>query len=675
MRITPQEIQSRLIATRPEADCLATKMSEHIEGELLVKLPEEGDVAELSQDYGATAVETIRFEGEMAKSFDGKLVRMRLPDGISTAQGIALLEKDPRVIYADANDVVSAQATPNDLDPSLWGLKKIEAEAAWDTVKGSRNGPIVAVIDSGIDANHADLKANLWTNPREVADGRDNDDNDIVDDLHGYNAINGSGDPDDDNHHGTHCSGTIAGVGNNGIGVVGVNWEGQILAGKFLGANGKGSTANAVKAIGYATAKGARIQSHSWGSGGGWGNRALEDVMRSSPSLHICAAGNDGKDTDYSPQYPSAFDLDNVVAVAATDWNDNLADFSNFGAASVDLAAPGVGIKSTVPGGGYESMSGTSMATPHVSGVAALIATAIPGITNDQLKNRLLSSVDVLPQLGGACVSGGRLNARKAVETDRVAPGSLTRFGATARPTGEVSLGWVATGDDGNTGRASLYELKSSGSPIDDGNFARASVMRTGLPLEAGQTESRSSLAFPDSNDRTMHFGLKAVDNVGNRSPLARASVVIPGTRVAFDDDMDGFSNKWSGEGWGRVSLEGRGKVWTDSPSGEYENGANRSLVSPSINLAGVQGAAVTFDYKHDLEQRFDKVTLEVSGDGQNWSSLQEFTGKKMWERARVDLSAYDGQTIQLRFRLTTDNAVTKDGFYLDRVVVAGAHK
>ncbi len=676
MRITPQEIQSRLADTRAQAECLKTKMAEHVEGELLVKLPDEEDVAELSADYGATAVETIRFTGEMGKNFNGKLVRMQLPAGIDTAQGIALFEQDPRVIYADANDLVETKATPNDLDPQLWGLKRIEAEAAWDTVKGSRNGPIVAVIDSGIDQSHPDLVANLWTNPRETANGRDDDGNDIVDDLHGYNTIDGSGNPNDDNHHGTHCAGTIAGVGNNGTGVVGVNWEGQILAAKFLGANGKGSTANAVKAVGYATEKGARIQSHSWGSTGGWGNKALEDVMKSSPSLHICAAGNDGKDTDYNPQFPSCFTLDNIVSVAATDWNDQLADFSNFGAVSVDLAGPGVGIYSTVPGGGYQSMSGTSMATPHVSGVAALIATAQPGITNEQLKTRLMASTDVLPQLSGTCVSGGRLNARKAVETDRVAPGSLTGFNARATASGEVTLSWTATGDDGNTGRASSYQMRSSSSPINEGNFAGASIMRTGLPSEAGQAETRSSLAFPDANDRTMHFGLKAVDNVGNKSPLVTTSAVVPGTRVVLDDDMDGFSNKWGGEGWGRVSMDGRGKVWTDSPGGEYENGANRSLTSPPINLAGVTGAAATFDYKHDLEQRFDKVTLEVSSDGgTSWTSVQEFTGKKQWERTRVDLSQWDGQTIQMRFHLTTDNAVTKDGFYLDRLVVAGSRK
>ncbi len=674
MRITPQEVQARLAATRPEADCLQSKMGEHLEGEVLVKLPDTADVAELGQDYGLQVLETIKFSGEMQKSFNGKLVHARLPEGISTAQGIALLEKDPRVIYADANDVVERQATPDDLHPQLWGLKKIEAEAAWDTVKGSRNGPIVAVIDSGIDQDHPDLVANLWTNPRESADGRDNDGNDIVDDLHGYNAINGSGNPEDDNSHGTHCAGTIAGVGNNGQGVVGVNWEGQILAGKFLSDKGKGAISNAVKVVGYASAQGARIQSHSWGHTGSWGNRALEDAMRSSPSLHICAAGNDAKDVDAEPHYPSSFGLDNIVSVAASDWSDQLASFSNYGTVGVDLAAPGVGIYSTTPGS-YGSMSGTSMATPHVSGVAALIATAQPNASNDQIKRRLMASVDVVDSLAGTSQTGGRLNARKAVETDNVAPGALGSFRVSARATGEMQLGWIATGDDGTVGRASSYQLRSSPNPIDEGNFESLPIMRTGMPAEAGQAETRPSLAFPETGDRTMHFAMRAVDNVGNRSPLARTSVVIPGTRVAFDDNMDGFSNRWSGEGWGRVSIEGRGKVWTDSPSGDYEHGANRALTSPSISLAGVTGAAVTFDYKHDLENRFDKVALEVSSDGQSWTGLQEFTGKKMWERARVDLSAYDGQSIQLRFRLTTDNAVAKDGFYLDRVVVAGSQK
>ncbi|MEW6278752.1 MAG: S8 family serine peptidase, partial [Candidatus Eremiobacterota bacterium] len=653
MRVTPQEMRARLETTRLEAQCLAEKMPDHVESEVLVKLPDKEDAFEFASDYGCEFLERFQFPAEMAREFGGQLVHLRLPDGLTTAQGIAVLDKDPRVIYVESNDVLTATATPDDLDPKLWGMKRIEAEAAWDTHTGRRDGPIIAVIDSGIDLSHPDLAANLWTNPREVADGRDNDGNGIVDDLHGYNTVDKTGHPQDDNNHGSHCSGTIAGVGNNGQGVVGVNWEGRLLAGKFLGANGKGTLSNAVKAIAYATDKGARIQSHSWGSEGGWGNGALEDALRSSGSLHIAAAGNDADNLDEKPHYPAAFDLPNLISVAATDSSDQLASFSNYGAVGVDLAAPGVSVYSTTPNNGYQYMSGTSMATPHVAGVAGLIASAYPDLNNAQLRERLLASVDVLPQLEGMLATSGRLNARKAIEYDTVAPGPAE--GLTGQATaGELKLRWTAPGDDANVGRASRYQLRLSDSPLDEGSFDRATPVEAGLPAEAGTAEERSLLLFPSDRERTVHVGLKAVDNVGNRSQLRTAAVRVPAARVAFDDNMDGFFNSWGGDGWGRVSVTGRGKVWTDSPSGEYENGANRALTSPEISLEGVRGSSLTFDCRHDLENRFDKVALEASSDGQNWTSLREFTGRQGWDRYRVDLSAFDGRKIRLRFRLTS---------------------
>src|SRR5690606_21235490 len=191
---------------------------------------------------------------------------------------------------------------PNDLHERLYGMAKIQAPQAWETTTGSRTGPVVAVIDGGIDYNHPDLTNNMWTNPGEIpGDGLDNDGNGVVDDVHGYNAINGSGHPADDNNHGTHCAGTIGAEGNNGVGVVGVNHQARMMAVKFLGSNGSGTTADAVKGVLYASRMGARITSNSWG-GGGY-NQALKDALASSPALHIFAAGNANSNNDRRPSY------------------------------------------------------------------------------------------------------------------------------------------------------------------------------------------------------------------------------------------------------------------------------------------------------------------------------------------------------------------------------------
>ena len=218
---------------------------------------------------------------------------------------------------------------------------------------------LVGVIDTGVDYNHPDLAANIWTNPGEIAgNGIDDDGNGYIDDVHGYDFVNNDGDPMDDNGHGTHFSGTIGGVGNNGIGVAGVNWNVKIMALKFLDSGGSGSTANAVAGVQYATMMGVDVTSNSWGGGGF--SQALYDAIDAAGAANIAfvaAAGNNGANNDTSPAYPAAYDLPNIISVAATDDNDELASFSNYGAASVDLGAPGVDILSTLPGNQYGLLS------------------------------------------------------------------------------------------------------------------------------------------------------------------------------------------------------------------------------------------------------------------------------------------------------------------------------
>ncbi|MFH0967751.1 MAG: S8 family serine peptidase [Methanobacteriota archaeon] len=318
---------------------------------------------------------------------------------------------------------------PNDPDYSLlWGLyntgqapfygtagSDISAADAWSTTTGS-SSVIVAVVDTGVDYTHEDLSSNIWTNSGEIAgNNKDDDGNGYVDDIRGWNFVDDSNDPMDDNGHGTHCAGTIAAVGNNNIGVTGVCWHAQIMPLKFLDSSGSGYTSDAISAILYADQKGAHIFSNSWG--GTEYSRALKEAIDASSAVVVCAAGNEEENSDISPVYPAAYTSSNIISVAATGYTDNLASFSNYGATSVDIAAPGVKILSTYPENTYAYLSGTSMATPHVAGVAGLILAKNSELASSQVKSQILESADVLTGLSGKMVSGGRLNAAGAVRS------------------------------------------------------------------------------------------------------------------------------------------------------------------------------------------------------------------------------------------------------------------
>jgi len=340
----------------------------------------------------------------------------------------------PEVEYAEAVFEISADdapVTPRDPrfteqwalfnDGSKGGVKgaDISAMHAWHVTTGD-DDVVVAVLDSGVDYNHSDLTNNVWVRPNNVSEYEDKELG-IIQDLHGFNALEANADPMDDNGHGTHCAGIIGAEGGNDIGIAGVNWKVQIMPLKFMNAGGFGTTKDAIAAINYVINRkkagvNVRIISASWGST--QKSRALEDVIRKAYEndiLFVAAAGNATTNNDRTPHYPSSYNVPNVVSVAALDRHDQLASFSNYGAKSVAIAAPGVDILSTWLGDDYEEKSGTSMATPVVAGVAALIVAENPRITVDDLRAKLLASVDPLPVLKGKVSSGGRINAAKAV--------------------------------------------------------------------------------------------------------------------------------------------------------------------------------------------------------------------------------------------------------------------
>ena len=360
-------------------------------------------------------------------------------DNADAASIVAQYSQLPEVEYAEPNYEINLEEVgAGPLKPILphdpqfndqWALANsgqrggkqgadISATLAWATTIGTKE-LVVAVLDTGVDYTHEDLMENMWVRPATMAPYHDNELG-TIDDLNGFNAIDSAADPMDDNGHGTHCAGIIGAEGENNVGIAGVNWKAQIMPLKFLNAGGSGSTKDAIEAINYVINRkkagvNVRIISASWGST--QKSRALGDVIRKAYEndiLFVAAAGNSSVDNDRTPHYPSSYP--NVVSVAALDRNDQLASFSNYGVKSVMVAAPGVDILSTWLNNEYEEKSGTSMATPVVSGVAALMLAKNPSLTVAELSKRLMDSTDPIVKLKGKTATGGRINAAKALE-------------------------------------------------------------------------------------------------------------------------------------------------------------------------------------------------------------------------------------------------------------------
>lgn len=374
---------------------------------------------------------------------------LRLPAGSPPRAAAARLAQEPGVDYAEPNWSRHALGSVNDtLFPYDWGLHNtgqtingrvgtsdadIDAPEAWDVTAGDRS-VTVAVVDTGIDTAHPDLQSQLWANPGESGAGReanraDDDGDGYVDDVRGWDFVDGDTDPADQNGHGTHVSGTIAAASGDGRGVAGVAYRSTVMPLRVLDANGSGTVADVVSAYRFAAAHQIRIVNASLGAD--TFSRSERDALAASPdTLFVVAAGNGGEDgvgddVDQTPEYPCAYDLANVVCVAATDSSDRLASFSNHGAASVDIAAPGVDVLSDWPqelGGSYAWSDGTSMATPHVAGAAALVAARIPSATTDDLRSAVLDGADTVTALDGKIAGGRRLNAFGAVVQPAPAP-------------------------------------------------------------------------------------------------------------------------------------------------------------------------------------------------------------------------------------------------------------
>jgi thermitase len=396
------------------------------------------------EDASAGAIESINAENdaeteERLSHLDVSVIE--LPEDLSPAEAVELYEASPNVDYAEPDyKVYPAQSAPN--DPYyylLYGLNNtgqnggaadadVDAPEAWSAMPSDAPRSVVAVIDTGVDVNHPDLKDNVWVNPDETANNKvDDDRNGYVDDVNGWDFANRNAsvfDAATEDKHGTHVAGTIAAEGNNGIGVAGVSPQAQVMPLKFIGSSGYGYLSDAAAALDYAVAEGVKVSNNSYGCAGCYSETLLNAIEAADDSGHlfVTAAGNDASNADTAPHYPASYNAPNIVSVASTDDHDAISPTSNYGATSVDLGAPGRYIYSTLPGNTYGWYSGTSMATPLVAGTAAMLQSKSPGIDDAQMKARLMASVDETPALAGKTVSGGRLNAAGVLASDAAPP-------------------------------------------------------------------------------------------------------------------------------------------------------------------------------------------------------------------------------------------------------------
>jgi thermitase len=411
-----------------------------VPGEFLVKLKPaafRADSDNLEKAFNAKVVEKVNNESRLV------LIKRAKTQNIQSV--ISELQQNEQVEYAEPNFIFHATATPNDPEYSrLWGMNNtgqpdeaaptdktktgypgfdIGAEKAWDITTGS-SSIVIGIIDTGIDINNPELADNIWVNEKELngKTGVDDDGNGYIDDIHGYNFAEDKPEGLDNNGHGSHCAGTIGGTGNNGAGIVGVNWKIKMVPIKFLDASGGGTLVNAVKAVDYATKLGVNLTSNSW-SGGNF-TQALKDAIeraQAAGQLFVAAAGNTAANNDVNPGFPASYDLDNILSVAAVNNRGEMATFSCWGQKSVDIAAPGVNVLSTVLKGALQLYSGTSMAAPHVAGVAALVLSNEPKLSYLELKERLMNTSKKYAGLKLKTVSGGLVNAYHAL-TNTIPP-------------------------------------------------------------------------------------------------------------------------------------------------------------------------------------------------------------------------------------------------------------
>jgi len=585
-------------------------------------------------------------EGAGASPEDSQDLLTAVSKGDELMSQIKALKETGQFDFIEPDYIITISGTPSDgafVDGRLWGLRNtgqnggavgvdINAAAAWDVTTGSTD-VVVAVIDTGIRYTHQDLQGQMWINDDEIAGNGVDDDNDgFVDNIYGIDAVNNDGDPMDDNSHGTHCAGTIGAKANDAHPHVGVAWNVKLMACKFLSGGGWGYTSGAVQCVDWAVANGANVLSNSWGGGGF--SQALHDAIANAQDqgvLFVAAAGNSGSNTDQSPAYPASYDLDNVVSVAAMDRHGNLASWSNYGAESVDIAAPGVEIYSSTAGSdsSYANYSGTSMACPHVAGVSALLLAQHQGTTIAELRQRLLSTVTQMGNLAGKVASGGRVDAYQALvggedgdlELLVTASANPLRGGQTsllfARVTDLVPIaGATVTGTASGMGNLVFLDNGEAPDLVSGDAIYTASVAIPNDPnLSSIEVQAIAAKEGKNSTTVTIVFNViqpPANDNFADREPLnGKFHVMIEGSNVEATREVGEPAHL--GHSHGPHGDHSVWFTWTARVSGQAE-----------INTVGSNFDTILAVYTGNSIGRLTRVASNDDGGG-NWTSRVTF--------------------------------------------------
>ncbi len=669
-RTTPTKLDDLASLTLPELVATGAVASDRVNVVMDAETNTASDAAALAATPFASSVQAIGFG----------IYSVTLTTGTDLGAAVAFYGSLSGVASAAPDEIVRLQKTPNDPSySSLYGLTKIGAPAAWDTTTGGNF--VVAVIDTGVDYNHPDLLANMWRNPGETADGLDNDGNGLIDDIFGADFANGDGNPMDDNNHGTHVAGTIGAVGNNSVGVVGVNWSVKIMALKFLGADGSGAISNAVASLDYAVNKGAKVSNNSWG-GGGYSTTMAAAIGRAQTAGHIfvAAAGNSAQNIDTTASYPASYiqSYNNVVTVAATGSNDALASFSNFGASSVTLAAPGVSILSTTRNDTYSSFSGTSMATPHVAGAIALYWNANPTLSYTQVIDKLKSSVDTVAGLSGMVSTGGRLNVAKmfASTSPPVAPGpkvvSAVYSGTTATQLNKVRITFDTAITASSFTTADIVSFNGPSGAITT-TYTVTPVAGSATQFDIGfgaQTAAGTySLTFGPSIQDTAG---KSMDQNGNGTAgettadrfTATGSLVLnvnrtfsaTGLPLAIKDRQTTTSTITVTENVKITDLNVKVAI-----AHTYDSDLVITLTSPTVN--GVAGKTVTlFNRRGGSGDNLTNTTFDDEATTAIASGVAPFSGSFKIENTTGNLlSAFDGRSTQGVWTLKVSDKANAD--------------
>ncbi len=576
-------------------------------------------------------------------------------------------------VYVEPNHVVRVDLIPNDPRfDELYGLLNtgqqaglvgadIHASQAWEITTGDPN-QVIAILDTGMELNHQDLNGNLWTHPGEIpANGIDDDGNGFVDDLHGWDFFSNDNDPSDFHGHGTHVAGTIGAVGDNGIGVTGVNWSCRLMPLRFIGPQG-GVVADAIAALDYCLQEGVLLSNNSWSGGGP--SQALRDAIeagQASGHIFVAAAGNFGFSLDVTPQYPASFDLPNLVSVGASNASDELASFSNWGPLSVDLIAPGVDILSTAPGNSYQFMTGTSMASPHVTGVLALMLAQTPGLGWQAAITRLRSTSRPLTDLIGAIGTAGVVNAQAALQPsggpDAVAP--TVPNGLSALPLGiDVRLRWNA-----------VQDLDLSGYRV----LRSDSVTGPGVLLVEGLIQGTEFNDPTGAYGRTVYYQVQAEDTSGNLSAASsQISVLVGGIAGRQTLINETFNDGFFAPEWDRGNT--LASVAPDLGIGATPAAMLRrsTWIERSVNTRGfeqlrLEWSRATIRYDHGEELL---ISWSPNG-GTTWVLLQA-RGNSPWSEERINLGsgANDNPALRLRFETTADGI--EECTLLDNIKLSG---